>query len=121
MGKYFNSQIKDMPSSEIRRLNKDVKVSENRIYGQTTGFLEAGRKAYNEESGSVAAVVTQETPLDLLRKQRVENLVKAREAKRVKAERTAEQIIADTVNVDKKRQTRKAYQSPGTLPEVNNG
>ncbi len=84
MGEFFNQTIKDMPNSEIRRLKKDVKVSENRIYGQTKGVFEESRKAYNEEHDNVGTMTREETALDLLRKQRTENLIKAREAKRLK-------------------------------------
>ncbi len=85
MGKFFNDFIKGMPNSTIRKLKGSTKVSENRIYGQTKGFLEEERKNFSGEDK--LTITRQETPIDLLRKQRYENLVKAREAKRLKAER----------------------------------
>lgn len=69
MGEFFNRTIKDMPNSEVRRLKKDVKVSENRIYGQTKGFLEQQRKDFNE-------------PEDDARKKMLANLEKARAARK---------------------------------------
>ncbi|KKM23386.1 hypothetical protein LCGC14_1615740 [marine sediment metagenome] len=83
MGKFFNQTVRDMPSSEIRKMKKAVVVSENRISGQTKGYLEESRKAFN---GVESPVTVEEKPIDLLRKKRYDNLVKAREAKRLKAE-----------------------------------
>ena len=48
MGKFFNDFIKSMPNSAIRKLKGSTKVSENRIYGQTKGFLEEERKEFNK-------------------------------------------------------------------------
>ncbi|KKL80879.1 hypothetical protein LCGC14_2000360 [marine sediment metagenome] len=48
MGKFFNDFIKGMPNSAIRKLKGSTKVSENRIYGQTKGFLEEERKNFNK-------------------------------------------------------------------------
>ncbi|KKM00350.1 hypothetical protein LCGC14_1805270 [marine sediment metagenome] len=84
MGEFFNQEIRDMPNSEVRKLKKSVKVSDNRIYGQTKGYLEESRKAHNEEHPGTTE--RQEQPIDLLRQKRYDNLVKAREAKRLKAE-----------------------------------
>ena len=84
MGKFFNQRIRNMPSAEVRKLKKSVTVTDNRIYGQTKGYLEEARKAHNEEHPGTTE--RQEQPIDLLRQKRYDNLVKAREAKRLKAE-----------------------------------
>ena len=48
MGKFFNDFIKGMPNSETRKRRKSVVITENRIYGQTKGFLEEERKNFNK-------------------------------------------------------------------------
>lgn len=48
MGRFFNEKIMNMPNLVVRKLRKSVKVSENRIYGQTKGYLEELRKEFNE-------------------------------------------------------------------------
>ena len=48
MGKFFNSRIRDLPSSEVRKLKRSVVVKENPIYGQTKGYLETLRKEFND-------------------------------------------------------------------------
>ncbi len=47
-GKFFNERIKGMPNSAVRKQRKSVVVTENRIYGQTKGFLEEERKNFNK-------------------------------------------------------------------------
>ena len=47
MGRFFNLKIRDMPNSVLRELQKSVRVTRNRIYGQTKGYLEEMRKEFN--------------------------------------------------------------------------
>ncbi len=84
MGKYFNEVIRDMPSSEVKKQMNATKTPINPIYGQTKGWAEESRKAFNEANDTQATTLVEEKPIDLLRKTRADNLIKAREAKRLK-------------------------------------
>ena len=54
MGKFFNTKIRDMPNSVLKRLQKSVKITDNPVFGQTKGYLEGLRKEFNAEENQVS-------------------------------------------------------------------
>ena len=70
MGKFFNARIMNMPSSEVRKLKRNTRVSVNRIYGQTKGFLEDLRKGYNAEEKEDKVSPERQKVLDRMEKVR---------------------------------------------------
>ena len=70
MGKFFNARIMNMPSSEVRKLKRNTRVSVNRIYGQTKGFLEDLRKDYNAEEKEDKVSEERQKVLDRMAKAR---------------------------------------------------
>ena len=48
MGAFFNEKIRNLPTSEIRKLKSGTKVVINEVMGQTKGWAEDMRKAFNK-------------------------------------------------------------------------
>ncbi len=109
MGEFFNQRIRDLPSNEVRKLKASTRVTVNRIYGQTKGYLEQARKDFN---GYPEPTFT-EPEVVVNPQEKVDKMAKAREGKRLKAEARANAIIEQTINPDKPFHGKK-----GTLPEV---
>ncbi len=81
MGEFFNRMIRGMSNDDMRKQKRTVLVKENPVYGQTKGFLEQARKDYN-------TIVNTEkvTPVDEKRQAMLDNLEKARAARKPKNE-----------------------------------
>ncbi len=60
----------NMPSSEVKKLKRNTKVTVNRIYGQTKGFLEDLRKDYNAEEKEDKVSPERQKVLDRMAKAR---------------------------------------------------
>jgi len=48
MGRFFNSRVLNMPKEEVLAKKRRVVTTINPVLGQSKGFLEEDRKAYNE-------------------------------------------------------------------------
>ena len=48
MGAFFNEKLRDLPTSEIRKLKSGTKVVINEVMGQTKGWAEAMRREFNK-------------------------------------------------------------------------
>ena len=70
MGRFFNETIRDMPSSEVKKLRKETKVTINPIYGQTNGFLEQKRKDFNKSDNPASEELKHLKMLDRMAKMR---------------------------------------------------
>lgn len=86
MGKLFNELFMNMPSSEVKKRRGSVKVTENRIYGQTNGYLESVRKDYNKENSN-EETSPQEVVDQMVERQEEEQTVKAKKLETLREKR----------------------------------
>lgn len=112
MGKFFNERIKNMPNSEVRKLKKSVKVTENPVFGQTKGWAEESRKDYIGEPSTPITEPVVAPPVE------EDHLYVSDKDKRKLAEEQAQEIVNRTVNPDKVRQTRQNYRKRDKVPTV---